>query len=81
MKADLEDYLWNRISKHDFRISPFVRIPGESPREVIKEMIALGLIKCEKQAHRTLKKWIGKGKYNYGALLDMGWGEIQKHNE
>jgi hypothetical protein len=73
MKKELEDYLWNEISYVNDEIwnSQFYRCP----REVINEMVKNGWINNHKQAHRTLEKWTGKGIYNYGSFLDMGWKE------
>jgi hypothetical protein len=73
MKKELEDYLWNEISyvNDEKWKSKFNR----SPREVIDEMVRNGWINNHKQAHRTLEKWSGKGIYNYGSCLDLGWKE------
>lgn len=67
MKPEAEDYLWERIP-----------VAGQhqgqpSPREVIAEMHQQGMIQSPKQAWRTLEKWSGKGLYDYGVSLDLGW--------
>lgn len=63
MKPDLEADLEQRIRSGRYR----------SPREAIRAMLNEGLIASPKQAWRTLEKWDGKGKYEYGVSLDMGW--------
>lgn len=79
MKKHLEDYLWDRISKNDFREPKnYKTLPGETPRDVIKEMLDKGMIKSPKQVYATLNKWISKNKYNYGVSFDMGWGEFNE---
>jgi hypothetical protein len=73
MKKEFEDYLWNEISYvNDER---WKSGNHRFPRAVIQEMIDNGWINNAKQAHRTLEKWTGKGIYNYGSYLDMGWKE------
>jgi len=72
MKKELEDYLWSQISALSYKeilYSQYNRLP----RDVIKEMIEKGWINSPQQAWRTLEKWIGKGKYDYGCCLDLGW--------
>lgn len=79
MKKILEDYLWNEISIHDLTKNPWLIMKRRIPREVINEMLQRGWIQNEKQAWRTLEKWLSKNKYNYGGSLDLGWGEIHRH--
>ncbi len=71
MKKILEDYLWNEINYvNDERWNgEFYR----TPRDVIKEMIERKWIESPKQAYATLNKWTGKGIYEYGSCLDLGW--------
>jgi hypothetical protein len=71
MKKVLEDYLWSEISyvNDEKRNSQFHR----SPRDVIQEMLHRKWIESPKQAYVTLNKWIGKGIYEYGSSLDLGW--------
>ena len=73
----LEDYMWNNIyHQNDFgKSTEYLHFP----RDVIKKMLFFGMIKSEKQAHRTLEKWITKGIYEYGCCLDLGW-KIEKRN-
>lgn len=78
MNLELEDYLWNQITIHDFTKTPWSIVVRRLPREVINEMIQNGWIKKHKQAYRTLEKWIRKNRYNYGVSLDMGWAEIHE---
>lgn len=72
MKAELEDYLWNRIDRD---CDPII-----FPRQVIIQMLEKGLIVSPKQAWRTLEKWCDKQLYEYGTSLDLGWKlkEIRK---
>lgn len=71
MSPENETYLWDRI-----------KLPGapsdalRSPRDVIDEMLAAGMIQSPKQAWRTLEKWSDRGLYNYGVCLDLGWREM-----
>lgn len=46
---------------------------GASPRDAIAAMLAAEAIAHPKQAWRTLEKWAGKGLYDYGVALDLGW--------
>ena len=68
MKKELEDYLWERI-----RPAGVIDNPHRWPRDIIKEMLNLGMIKSPKQAWATLEKWCDKGIYEYGVNLDLGW--------
>lgn len=68
MKKILEDYLWGRIG-YAGQFDEY----HTSPRHVIKEMIEMKMINSPKQAHATLDKWIRKGIYEYGCVLDLGW--------
>lgn len=67
VKPEAEDYLWERV--------PVAGAPYTLPRvrQVIDDMVAQGMIEKPKQAHRTLEKWSGKGIYDYGVCLDLGW--------
>lgn len=64
MIEENEKYLWDRIG-----------FPGQGlfPRTVITKMVEKGMINSVKQGWRTLEKWAGKGIYNYGVTLDLGW--------
>lgn len=55
-----ETYLWDRLCK-------------VTARKAIEEMIEMGMIKDSKEAFVTLKKWIKKGLYECGSILDLGW--------
>ena len=72
MKKILEDYLWNEIgdpsNKEQWENNRY-----RFPRCVIKEMVQNGWINSPKQGWATLNKWIGKGIYEYGCCLDLGW--------
>lgn len=71
MIKPLEGYLWNEIMYSD---DPYwFSEKHKFPRAFIKEMLKKGWIKSPKQAWATLNKWIGKGKYEYGCCLDLGW--------
>ena len=72
MEKRLEDYLWDNIYTVSDGSDPFRR----SPRDVINDMVKMGMINSPKQAHRTLEKWCSKGIYNYGCCLDLGWKDI-----
>jgi hypothetical protein len=63
MVCELEDELERRIRA------------GESARDVIAGMLARASIASPKQAWRTLEKWSGRGRYNWGVTLDLGWME------
>lgn len=71
MKKHLEDYLWNEIMFNDD--PAWGSETHRSPRDVIDFMVQNDMIKSPKQAHATLNKWIGKGVYEYGCCLDLGW--------
>jgi hypothetical protein len=43
---------------------------GETPRAIIAG--SAHLINA-KRAHFVLKKWVGKGWYDYGTVIDLGW--------
>ena len=64
----LEKYLWDNIGYA-------TDVNRKLPRHVINEMLELNMIKSPKQAWATLQKWSGKGLYNYGCCLDLGWKE------
>lgn len=49
------------------------RAQGFSVRDVIGEMKRQGHIQSEKQAWRTLEKWIRRNEYEYGVNLELGW--------
>lgn len=66
MKLDLEIYLWDRIREEGDS-------DGLFPRDVIKQMLAAGMINNAKQAWRTLDKWGSKGWYGFGVSSDLGW--------
>lgn len=68
MDKILEDYLWSRI-KYNGEHGEY----SEWPRDVINDMIRLGMIKSPKQAWRTLEKWSCKGLYAWGSTIDLGW--------
>lgn len=71
MKKHLEDYLWNEIQyPGDLKWNSHY---NRTPRDVIEEMLQKGWIKSPKQAWSTLEKWVGKGMYEYGCCLDLGW--------
>jgi hypothetical protein len=61
MDAELEKYLWERVSN------------GDIPRNVICDMLVKGMIQNEKQAYRTLEKWSDRGVYDYGITIQSGW--------
>ncbi len=77
MKKELENYLWDRISspadhgKWDKNIHLF-------PKDIIDEMVKLGMIQNHKQAWATLEKWTRKGIYDYGCRLDLGWKSTKR---
>ena len=65
MTPALEDYLWITF-----------RAPnagGPVARDVIRDMVAQGMIDNEKQAYRTLEKWADAGCYEYGTFIGSGW--------
>ena len=62
MKKPIEDYLQSRIKES-----------GLWPRDIIQEMLDVGMINSPKQAWRTLEKWNNKRLYDYGVTLDLGW--------
>lgn len=66
MQKNLEDYLWQNVSHKPYDPKPFAR-------DVINEMVRTGMIKSHKQAWRTLDKWIDKGIWEYGSVIDLGW--------
>lgn len=68
MKEELERYLWNEMEKNGHG-SPF-------PRDVISDMLNKKMIKSEKEAWRTLEKWLRKDIYDYGCSLDLGWKKV-----
>ncbi len=68
MQKILEDYLWSRMRTGD-QFDEY----HTTPREIIKDMLNLGMIKSPKQVHATLDKWIRKGIYEYGCNLELGW--------
>ena len=68
MTPELEKELWARIKKQP-------TLQGETPRQVIADFIARGLIQSPKQAWATLNKWTDKGLYNWGVNEDLGWIE------
>ncbi len=68
MKKELEDYLWNNIF-YVGEMSEYHRFP----RDVIEDMLKIGMINNSKQAWHTLRKWERKGKYGYGCCIDLGW--------
>jgi hypothetical protein len=43
---------------------------GEMPRAIIANSAHLI---AEKRAHYLLKKWVRKGWYDYGTVIDGGW--------
>ena len=67
MTPDLERYLWDRVPLN----TQVGKLPY--PRDVIADMVRLGMIKSEKQAWRTLEKWTENDLYEYGVTLDLGW--------
>ena len=67
MKKELEWYLWDNI-RSSKEMEPL-------PRETISRMLDLGMIKSEKQAWATLRKWLKQRKYDFGVSLDLGWKE------
>lgn len=69
MKKECEDYLWDHI----IFIGDMPNYHNRFPRDVINEMIELGMIKSPKQAWRTLEKWSDKGLYEWGSIMDLGW--------
>lgn len=72
MNKECEDYLWDRICDPSDKKkwnSPERRFP----KDIIDDMIKLGMISNAKQAWRTLEKWTRKGIYDYGCRLDLGW--------
>lgn len=79
MHKDAEKFLWEHIwtpeSCEELKNRCFKRPKRTSPRDVINKMVEKGMIKSPKQAWRTLEKWSGKGLYNYGCCLDLGWKE------
>jgi len=69
MNKKCEDYLWKRI-----HIYFYCKSNGyKTPRDIIEEMLLKEMIKTPKQAWATLEKWSGKGLYEYGVCLDLGW--------
>lgn len=60
MKPHLEEYLK-------------LKIYSKSPRRVIEHMLKRKMIASPKQAWATLSKWTGKGLYDYGCCMDLGW--------
>ncbi len=72
MKKILEDYLWNEICDPSDK-EKWWSERHRFPRDVIKEMVQNGWINSPKQAYATLEKWTGKGIYEYGCCLDLGW--------
>ncbi len=72
MRKELEDYIWDRLGDPSDQVK-WKRGEHRFPRDIIDEMIKIGMIQSPKQAWRTLEKWIGKGIYEYGSCLDLGW--------
>ena len=69
MKVEIEYAFWVAIS-----VIPKVGgVSACTPRDIIKEMVALGVIASAKQAWATLTKWSCLGLYDYGVSLDLGW--------
>ena len=68
MDKHLEEYLWENIA-YIGKIDEYHCLP----REVIDQMVSLGMIKSPKQAWATLEKWTRQGIYGYGTSLDLGW--------
>lgn len=71
MLACLENYLYKRIRKIG---DPY----GNTPRDIIDEMLKKNMISNPKQAWWTLEEWSLKGYYTYGCSFDLGWIE-NKH--
>jgi len=72
MKKILEDYLWSTLRDPSDKEKWF-SISNIPPRYIIAEMLKNGWINSPKQAYATLRKWEGKGIYEYGSCLDLGW--------
>jgi len=68
MNYQNEKYLFDELKQFE---------PGNPsslfPRSVINRMILNGMIKSEKEAERTLEKWVKKNIYEYGVSMDLGW--------
>jgi len=66
----LEKWFWDTIHTVESRARERSLL---TPRDVIAAMMSRGYIISEKQAWATLTKWSGKGWYDYGVTLDLGW--------
>lgn len=67
-----EDYqrLLNLRKSEEAMFYQLIKLSGKSPRELINELPI-----NHKRAWYILRKWSGKGIYNYGVTLDLGWIE------